>query len=365
MKKRQLTILVLLFISFSSSLFADAASDKRTKFIAAAKTYKGIPYVYGGITRSGLDCSGFVYNAARDVGISLPRTAAEMYSYATRISDSERQPGDLIFFKDGSSISHVAIYLGNEQVIHCVSDGPHTGVIESKLSENYWKTHYYCAGRIISSSKSLNDTSTVPSTATPSTKPSSSSSSKKSTATKRRKYSTILLNTDAYFDWNFFTPNEFGFLPKGGSLQLEVQTDLWDMNPGIMVRYTYPHQYNKTFALDNLFNTFTLPLCLTFHFNDYIYVYTGAVLSTGTVCPNTLELFGTEKQVVAPIYPGIFGVSFQTPRIDLGRSAQLSFVQDISYTFYKAADGYEPLSFRENLAAGLSFSTGIQIAFPF
>ena len=149
MRKRPL-IVILLFIAFTSALFADAASDKRNKFIAAAKTYLGIRYVYGGTTRSGLDCSGFVMCAARDVGISLPRTAAQMYSSATRITDAERQPGDLIFFKDGSNISHVAIYLGDNMLLHSISDGSKTGVVTSKLTNKYWKEHYCGMGRIIS-----------------------------------------------------------------------------------------------------------------------------------------------------------------------------------------------------------------------
>ena len=127
-----------------------SSSEKRNKFIACAESYKGTPYVYGGTSRSGIDCSGLIFNAAKEAGLgTLPRTAKAMCSIASRINDSQRVPGDLIFFQADNTISHVAIFLGNNQILHSVSDGSKTGVIVSKLSENYWKNHYYSSGRII------------------------------------------------------------------------------------------------------------------------------------------------------------------------------------------------------------------------
>ena len=127
-----------------------SGSEKRNKFIACAESYKGTPYVYGGTSRSGIDCSGLIFNAAKEAGLgTLPRTAKAMCSIASRINDSQREPGDLIFFQADNTISHVAIFLGNNQILHSVSDGSKTGVIVSKLSEKYWKNHYYSSGRII------------------------------------------------------------------------------------------------------------------------------------------------------------------------------------------------------------------------
>lgn len=127
-----------------------SGSEKRNKFIACAESYKGTPYVYGGTSRSGIDCSGLIFNAAKEAGLgTLPRTAKAMCSIASKISDSQREPGDLIFFQANNTISHVAIFLGNNQILHSVSDGSKTGVIVSKLSEKYWKNHYYSSGRII------------------------------------------------------------------------------------------------------------------------------------------------------------------------------------------------------------------------
>lgn len=125
-------------------------SGSRDKFISCAKTYLGTPYVYGGTSRNGIDCSGFVYLSAIDAKLgTLPRTAKTIYTVTTAVNKDKRQPGDLVFFSVGSSITHVAIYLGNDQIIHAASDGPKTGVIISKLSENYWKTHYFASGKFI------------------------------------------------------------------------------------------------------------------------------------------------------------------------------------------------------------------------
>ena len=126
------------------------ASDRRAKFISCAKTYRGVPYKWGGTDRAGINCSGLVYMAAKDAGLgTLPRTAKTMYSIAGRVDKSERQPGDLIFFASGSDVSHVAIFLGNEQMLHAVSDGKETGVIVSSTDDKYWKKRYYASGRII------------------------------------------------------------------------------------------------------------------------------------------------------------------------------------------------------------------------
>ena len=355
--KKRIFNLVLCFVICNCCIFA--ATSKRDTFIQCAKAYMGVPYVLGGTSRSGMDCSGFVYVAARDAGISLPRTAAEMYSVSTRISDSERKPGDLVFFRAGSSVSHVGIYLGNNQMLNAASDGPHTGVVISKLTEPYWQSHYYCAGRIINDSGST--TSSKPSTTT-TTK---TYTSPQQRAQKRLRNADFYVNFNTTFDWSFYTPtNQFTFWPRGGSLQTEFQLNLWDINPGLMVRYTYPIQYGNTFEIGSLFNSFNLPICLTVHFNEYISAYAGIVLSTGTVASQPQQLLGTDTMVRAPIFPGIFGVSFQTPRISIG-SVYGSLVQDISYTHYKAMNGYESLSFMQTLAQGLTFSTGISITLAF
>lgn len=89
--------------------------------IANAKQYLGVPYVWGGSTPSGFDCSGFVSYVYRSVGISLPRTSSSQQNVGTRISPTQVQPGDLVF--NGSPAYHVGIYIGGGQYIHAPQTG--------------------------------------------------------------------------------------------------------------------------------------------------------------------------------------------------------------------------------------------------
>lgn len=89
--------------------------------IANAKQYLGVPYVWGGSTPSGFDCSGFTSYVFRSVGISLPRTSRAQQNVGTRISLNQVQPGDLVF--RGSPAYHVGIYIGGGQYIHAPQTG--------------------------------------------------------------------------------------------------------------------------------------------------------------------------------------------------------------------------------------------------
>ena len=130
-----------------------AIGEERTLFIENAKTYLGVPYVYGGLSRNGIDCSGLTYMAAQAIRLQIPRTAALQYEASTHISDSDRQPGDLVFFSEnGKKVSHVGIYLGNGIMLNSQSSGQKTGVVVADLSSPYWIRTYFGAGRIIEDS---------------------------------------------------------------------------------------------------------------------------------------------------------------------------------------------------------------------
>ena len=133
------------------ALRGTAAAEARLQLIAAAESLLGTPYRYAGIDRKGLDCSGLVHLSFREgLNITVPRTSESIYSWAAKIETKELQPGDLVFFVTaGSAVSHLGIYAGGGRFIHSASQGPHTGVIYSRLDEAYWRRTYLGAGRAL------------------------------------------------------------------------------------------------------------------------------------------------------------------------------------------------------------------------
>lgn len=120
----------------SSALNKDAA--RVSHIISDAKALIGTPYVYGGESPSGFDCSGFVQYVYSENGISVPRTAAHQWKFGS--FDSTPIPGDLVFFNTtGSGPSHVGIYIGNRQFIQA---GSTRGVKISSLDVSYWANRY-------------------------------------------------------------------------------------------------------------------------------------------------------------------------------------------------------------------------------
>lgn len=105
---------------------------------------KGVRYSFGGGTPAGFDCSGFVQYVFRQAGRSITRTAAGQYSATTRISQSQAQPGDLIFFNQGGSIDHVGIYLGGGSFIGAQTS---TGVAVASFTSGYWSNYVAGFGR--------------------------------------------------------------------------------------------------------------------------------------------------------------------------------------------------------------------------
>ena len=136
----------------STGVAPSAAALKGTKptaaaIIATAKQYIGVPYVWGGSTPSGFDCSGFVQYVFKAHGVTLPRTSKEQYSVGTYVSKANLKAGDLVFFEtEGNGVSHLGIYIGNNQFIHASTS---KGVIISSMSNTYWAPRYYGAKRIL------------------------------------------------------------------------------------------------------------------------------------------------------------------------------------------------------------------------
>jgi peptidoglycan DL-endopeptidase CwlO len=113
--------------------------------VGIAMQYLGVPYVWGGSSPSGFDCSGFVMYVYAQVGVSLPHYTGAQWGMGVPVSYGDLQPGDLVFF-DG--LGHVGIYIGGGEFIH----SPHTGDVVriDSLSEGWYAATYDGARRIVS-----------------------------------------------------------------------------------------------------------------------------------------------------------------------------------------------------------------------
>lgn len=126
----------------------------RTSMIAARLTksamrFLGVPYVFGGTTSNGFDCSGYVQHVFAMLGIHLPRTADAQYDVGHKVT--QIKPGDLVFFQTYTSgPSHVGIYLGHGRFVH--SSSSH-GVEVSELNDAYWSARYLGAKRVLVASR--------------------------------------------------------------------------------------------------------------------------------------------------------------------------------------------------------------------
>lgn len=135
--------------SNSNSTSASAPSNVTgAQILAEAQKYLGTPYVFGGASPAGFDCSGFVYYVLKQLGFSPYRTPADQYKHGTSVTKANLKVGDIVFFAGtyASGISHVGIYAGNGQFIH--SPNSRSTVSYSDLTTGYWSDHYYGARRM-------------------------------------------------------------------------------------------------------------------------------------------------------------------------------------------------------------------------
>ena len=120
--------------------------DLRDELVKSAHQFIGVPYLWGGETRKGFDCSGLTLVCYRTNGLNLPRNSRAQFSQGRRVTKGQLQKGDLVFFatKGGSRVTHVGIYIGQSRFIHA----PRTGktVRIANLSSKYW-SNFYVGGR--------------------------------------------------------------------------------------------------------------------------------------------------------------------------------------------------------------------------
>lgn len=369
MKKTPIFLIVLFFMTIlipqvcaqSEGVSSEEAAAQRTKFVEYAKQFIGKPYARGAFGPDAFDCSGLVFTCSREsVGVQLPRQTKAIYAFCTIIDESEREIGDLVFFKTtgDDSVSHVGIYAGNAQFIHAASDGPNTGVILSSLKENYWKSHYFQTGRFLPASdmeRMVDPKSAAAPQQTAQSMPAGTADSVAATAApangagKRDRFlHRIVLDASLTFDWNFFTADSFQISPRGGSTMLHAMYDGGTFRPGV----------GSMICVNAKMGVVQLPIIVSLTLGDYFRFFFGPVITIGTPelpAKNAMD-------VKASFFPGIFGVCWQSPSFGVGKT-RVSFQQDVHYTFFNDTDG-SVLSLKNSIVSGLVFSTGARVTLP-
>lgn len=129
------------------STTVSTSSGTRQSILDYAAQFLGTPYVYGGSSPDGFDCSGFTSYVYKNTASSIARTSSDQRATTKNISRDELLPGDLVFFGSGNSVSHVGIYTGNGQFIH----SPHTGSVVKydSLDSGSYSRRFICGGRVL------------------------------------------------------------------------------------------------------------------------------------------------------------------------------------------------------------------------
>ena len=154
-----LSLCIILLTACSGTPAKQSVTNTKTKTIKLTQTaqvkkhllkqfseWKGTKYKFGGLSKKGVDCSGFVYlTFQQQLGINIPRTTALQSNTGKNVSKKHLKTGDLVFFKTSTKVRHVGIYVGNGNFLHASTS---KGVIISSLSNTYWASKYWKSKRI-------------------------------------------------------------------------------------------------------------------------------------------------------------------------------------------------------------------------
>jgi murein DD-endopeptidase len=151
LRARQLAVLAFVALAAACAPFqretpGGPATSPGAVALLTAQSRIGTPYRYGGSGPDAFDCSGLVAYAYQQVGVAMPRTAAQQYAVARPVPQRDLRPGDLVFFRlSGREVSHVGIYAGDRQFVHA----PQTGglVRTASLDDEWYRERYAGAGR--------------------------------------------------------------------------------------------------------------------------------------------------------------------------------------------------------------------------
>ncbi len=127
---------------------AETAPADPYAITTTALSLRGVPYVDGGMTPRGFDCSGFTHYVFGQHGVELPRLAAEQFRVGADVEPNRLEPGDLVFFTTITpGPSHVGLVIGGDEFVHAPSDDGEVRV--ERLSSRYWTRRYLGARRVV------------------------------------------------------------------------------------------------------------------------------------------------------------------------------------------------------------------------
>jgi probable lipoprotein NlpC len=331
--------------------------EARYKVISAAAKYENTPYRYGGVTSSGLDCSGFIFLSFKDaLGVSLPRSTSGIYSWTERISREQAQPGDLLFFKTDTTgrISHVALYLGDGRFIHAASTGQRTGVIYSSLDEQYWARAFAGAGRAFPASTSgfrpviAGDTGRSDGMVAETRESAIPGSGRSGLPSGTSSGSGRLLVGAA------FAPTWIGFLKgddlfRGFASQLRLTAETYSFGPKMVFGLEIRPEY------DGALGVFRLPITLSWGPSDKFMIFAGPVLSFGDPSISTED--GSRRYSGGTSWLGAAGIT-ATPFSMSTASGEFAPYFEAAWQYYFSENDSRNLS--ADISAGFRFSTGIR-----
>jgi probable lipoprotein NlpC len=144
----------LFLISCAATKTTNARDEKVDRVIAAARTFIGTPYKYGGTTRSGMDCSGLLLNAFHEIEVNLPRSSEDQSKIGVEVDMKDLAPGDLVFFATGKKkkkITHVGLVteVNGKNDVKFIHASSKVGVVEVNIYSEYYQRTFRGARRIL------------------------------------------------------------------------------------------------------------------------------------------------------------------------------------------------------------------------
>jgi lipoprotein Spr/probable lipoprotein NlpC len=351
---------------------ADAARLKREQVITYGRRYVGTRYLPGGDDTMGMDATGFVATVMRDGGdLRLPRDVISLLYASTVIDPTEREPGDLVFFRlTGMTTDHVGIYIGNSQFLHSMpgpSDDKNYGVRIDDMSALWWRAKFAEIRRVLPSAKNPVTSTVAP--GPPVNAPESPAyrfdpipedselwplPPVRTVDDKSDSWWSLNMKNDMSFtfDWSVLSSGGAVFYGRGGSFMSNWRYEAEVFTFGFGIGLT----------LDMAMSVARIPLVFSVLIADDWEVYVGPVFSVAWFDGiDRAELPEKSGEPAKPsLFPGVIGLAWHSSYIPVGDTWQLAIIQDVHFSVYTSTDG-RALGLLDAFASGLTFSTGVSL----